>query len=96
MIVTTDPRPKTEVGIGVGDDYLSFEKRYPAAPAPSTMPALWEEPSCVVTVDTLWFFFDRCDTRAQAKIIRIVVRAPDPPPAKPKAPTKKAEADPEY
>ena len=96
MIVTTDPRPKTEVGIGVGDDYLTFEKRYPEAPEPQVMPALWEEPTCVTTVGTLSFFFDRCDTRAQAKIIRIVVRAPDPAPAKPQKPRRKVEADTEY
>lgn len=94
-LVTTDPRPKTELGIGVGDDFLAFSKRYPSAPAPATFPALWEEPSCVIQQGTMWFFFDRCDTRAQAKIIRIVVRAEEREVEKPK-PKPKPEPDPEY
>lgn len=96
MLVTTDPRPKTELGIGVGDDFLAFSKRYPSAPAPSTFPALWEEPSCVIQQGTLWFFFDRCDTRAQATIIRIVVRKEERKVEKPKSKPKKAEPDSEY
>lgn len=95
MIVIVDPRPKTELGIGVREDYLAFEKRYPALPAPSPAPALWEEPSCITQSGTITFFFDRCDTRAQAKLIRIVVRKPAPSPEKAK-PKRKRVVDTEF
>ena len=74
MLVTTDPRPKTEAGISVGDDYAKFARAYPRAPAPDAFVGLWEQPSCMVNRDTIWFFFDRCDDADKAKIIRIAVR----------------------
>ena len=74
MLVTTDPRPKTEAGISVGDDYAKFARAYPRAPAPDAFIGLWEHPSCMVSRDTIWFFFDRCDNADEAKIIRIAVR----------------------
>jgi hypothetical protein len=73
MLVVTDPRPKTAAGISVGADYPAFAKAYPKA-RPSPSPALWEEPSCVAKHDGLWFFFDRCDSLPDAKLIRIVLR----------------------
>lgn len=73
MLVVTDPRPKTSAGISVGADYPSFAKAYRKA-RPSPFPALWEEPSCVAKHDGLWFFFDRCDSLPDAKLIRIVLR----------------------
>lgn len=76
MIVITDPRPKTEQGVGVGDSHASFAKALPAAEL-QRFPGLWEEPSCVATQDTIWYFFDRCDVPDQAKLLRIVVRADD-------------------
>jgi hypothetical protein len=74
MVVTTDPRPKTEAGISVGDDYEKFARAYPRAPAPDAFIGLWEQPSCMVSRETIWFFFDRCDNADEAKIIRIAVR----------------------
>ncbi|HKP60747.1 MAG TPA: hypothetical protein VJV78_28660 [Polyangiales bacterium] len=75
MLVVTDPTPKTERGVGVGDDYVVFARAYPKAGQPTTYPGLWEEPSCVITQKSLWFFFDRCDSPAHAKLIRIAIRA---------------------
>jgi hypothetical protein len=75
MLVVTSPTPKTERGVGVGQDYIQFAKAYPKAGQPTTFPGLWEEPSCVVTQKTLWFFFDRCDSPARAKLIRIAIRS---------------------
>jgi hypothetical protein len=74
MLIITDPRPKTAEGIAVGDDYATFARAYPDLTPPEQFPALWEEPSCVISQQTLWFFFDRCDDREHAKIIRIAVR----------------------
>jgi hypothetical protein len=74
MVVVTDPRPKTAAGISVGSDYPAFAKAYPKS-RPSPFPALWEEPSCIAKQDGLWFFFDRCDSLPQAKLIRIVLRS---------------------
>lgn len=74
MLVITDPRPETEAGISVGDDYAEFARAYPRAPAPDAFVGLWEHPSCMVSRDTIWFFFDRCDDADRAKIIRIAVR----------------------
>lgn len=74
MLVVTDPRPKTAAGISVGADYPTFAKAYRKA-RPSPFPALWEEPSCVAKHDGLWFFFDRCDSLPDAKLIRIVLRS---------------------
>jgi hypothetical protein len=71
-LVVTQKGPKTERGIGVGDSYASFAKAYPGAGTPAKFPPLWEDPTCVITQKTLWFFFDRCDERA--KLTRIVVR----------------------
>ncbi|HET6338459.1 MAG TPA: hypothetical protein VFG30_34800 [Polyangiales bacterium] len=71
-LVITEKGPKTDRGVGVGDSYASFAKAYPGAGTPAKFPPLWEEPTCVITQKTLWFFFDRCDERA--KIKRIVVR----------------------
>ena len=74
MLVTTDPRPQTAAGISVGDDYAAFARAYPRAPSPEAFRGLWEQPSCMVSRDTIWFFFDRCDNADEAKIIRIAVR----------------------
>jgi hypothetical protein len=74
MIVVTARGPKTKVNIGVGDSYASFAKAYPKAGIPARFPTLWEDPTCVVTQKTVWFFFDRCDDQKHAKITRIVVR----------------------
>ena len=74
MLVITDPRPETVEGISVGDDYKTFAEAYPRAPAPDAFIGLWEQPSCMVSRDTIWFFFDRCDDADKAKIIRIAVR----------------------
>ncbi|HKU42223.1 MAG TPA: hypothetical protein VJR89_28890 [Polyangiales bacterium] len=74
MLVTTDSRPKTAAGISVGDDYAKFAQAYPRAPAPEPFRGLWEQPSCMVSRETIWFFFDRCDNADEAKIIRIAVR----------------------
>lgn len=74
MLVTTDERVQTEAGVSVGDDYASFARAYPRAPAPDAYSGLWEQPSCMVSRDTIWFFFDRCDDADRAKIIRIAVR----------------------
>jgi hypothetical protein len=74
MLVITDERPATTAGVSVGDDYATFAKAYPRAPAPDTFVGLWEQPSCMVNRDTIWFFFDRCDDADQAKIIRIAIR----------------------
>lgn len=74
MLVTTDPRPKTAAGISVGDSYAKFARAYPRAPAPEAFRGLWEQPSCMVSRDTMWFFFDRCDNADKARIIRIAVR----------------------
>jgi hypothetical protein len=74
MLVTTDSRPETEAGISVGDEYEKFARAYPRAPAPEPFRGLWEQPSCMVSRDTIWFFFDRCDNADEAKIIRIAVR----------------------
>jgi hypothetical protein len=77
MIVITDPRPKTEQGVGAGDSYASYAQANPATAELQRFPGLWEEPSCVATQDTIWYFFDRCDVPDQAKLLRIVVRADD-------------------
>jgi hypothetical protein len=77
MIVITDPRPKTAQGVGAGDSYASFASANPAAAELQRFPGLWEEPSCVASQDTIWYFFDRCDVPDQAKLLRIVVRADD-------------------
>lgn len=74
MLVTTDERVQTEAGVSVGDDYATFARAYPRAPAPEAYSGLWEQPSCMVSRDTIWFFFDRCDDADRAKIIRIAVR----------------------
>jgi len=74
MLVITDERPKTAAGVSVGDDYATFARAYPRAPAPEAFVGLWEQPSCMVSRDTIWFFFDRCDDADRAKIIRIAVR----------------------
>jgi hypothetical protein len=74
MLVTTDPRPETTAGVSVGDDYATFARAYPRAPAPEAFVGLWEQPSCMVSHGTIWFFFDRCDDADRAKIIRIAVR----------------------
>jgi hypothetical protein len=75
MLVITDKRPKTAAGISVGDNYAEFARAYPRAPAPEAFTGLWEQPSCMVSRETIWFFFDRCDNADEAKIIRIAVRA---------------------
>jgi hypothetical protein len=75
MLVVTSQTPKTERGVGVGDDYIHFANAYPKASQPATFPGLWEEPSCVVTQKSLWFFFDRCDSPVHAKLIRIAIRS---------------------
>jgi hypothetical protein len=72
MLIVTEKGPKTDRGVGVGDSYASFAKAYPGAGIPAKFPPLWEDPTCVITQKTLWFFFDRCDERAKVK--RIVVR----------------------
>lgn len=72
MLVVTEKGPKTDRGVGVGDSYAKFAKAYPGAGTPAKFPALWEDPTCVITQKTLWFFFDRCDERA--KLTRIVIR----------------------
>lgn len=77
MIVITDSRPKTEQGVSVGDPYTSFAKANPAATKPQRFPGLWEEPSCVVSDDTVWYFFDHCEAPDQAKLLRIVIRTDD-------------------
>lgn len=74
MLVITDRGPVTEEGISVGDDYATFARAYPRAPAPDAYRGLWEQPSCMVSRDTIWFFFDRCDDADKAKIIRIAIR----------------------
>ena len=74
MIVVTDPRPKTEAGIGVGDSYSKLKQKFPGLGGIESFPGLWEEPSCVVTLDqTLWYFFDSCQASGQAKVTRIAV-----------------------
>ena len=77
MIVTTDPRPKTVQGVGVGDAYAAFAAANPGATELQQFPGLWEEPSCVVSEASIWYFFDRCDARDKTKLIRIVVRTDD-------------------
>jgi hypothetical protein len=72
MLIVTEKGPKTDRGVGVGDSYASFAKAYPGAGTPAKFPPLWEDPTCVITQKTLWFFFDRCDERA--KVSRIVIR----------------------
>ncbi len=72
MLVVTSKGPKTDRGVGVGDSYASFAKAYPGAGTPAKFPTLWEDPTCVITQKTLWFFFDRCDEKS--KLTRIVVR----------------------
>lgn len=74
MLIVTDPAPKTDRGIGVGDSYATFARAYPTAGTPTRFPTLWEDPTCVITQQKVWFFFDRCDESAKTKIIRIVVR----------------------
>jgi hypothetical protein len=74
MLVITDRRPATAAGIRVGDDYATFARAYPRAPSPDTFVGLWEQPSCMVNRETIWFFFDRCDDADKAKIIRIAIR----------------------
>jgi hypothetical protein len=88
MIVITDPRPKTQLGIGVGDPYTSFAKSNPAATKLQRFPGLWEEPSCVVSEETVWYFFDHCDAPDQAKLLRIVVRMDDQGQDTPSRPVK--------
>lgn len=72
MLIVTAKGPKTDRGVGVGDSYASFAKAYPGAGTPAKFPRLWEDPTCVITQKTLWFFFDRCDEKS--KLTRIVVR----------------------
>jgi hypothetical protein len=72
MLIVTEKGPKTDRGVGVGDSYANFAKAYPGAGTPAKFPALWEDPTCVITQKTLWFFFNRCDERA--KLTRIVIR----------------------
>ena len=74
MLVITDRRPATAAGISLGDDYATFARAYPTAPAPDTFVPLWEQPSCMVNRETIWFFFDRCDDADHARIIRIAIR----------------------
>jgi len=88
MIVITDPRPKTEQGVGVGDPYTSFAKANPAATKLQRFPGLWEEPSCVVAEDTVWYFFDHCEAPDQAKLLRIAVRLDDQGQDTPSRPVK--------
>lgn len=76
MIIVTDPRPKTEREVGVGDSYASFARAYEDL-KPSRFPGLWEEPSCVASQATRSFFFDRCDALEGAKLIRIVLMPED-------------------
>lgn len=77
MLVITDPRPKTGHGVGVGDTYATFAQLNPSAAKPQHFPGLWEEPSCVISEDTVWYFFDNCEALDQAKVLRIVVKTED-------------------
>lgn len=72
LLIVTEKGPKTDRGVGVGDSYARFASAYPAAGTPARFPPLWEDPTCVITQKTLWFFFSRCDETA--KLTRIVVR----------------------
>jgi hypothetical protein len=72
MLIVMEKGPKTDRGIGIGDSYASFAKAYPGAGTPAKFPPLWEDPTCVITQKTLWFFFDRCDEKAH--VTRIMVR----------------------
>lgn len=74
MILVTDPRPKTEHGIGVGDSYATFAQLNPSAAKPHHFPGLWEEPTCMLSEDTIHYFFDNCEALDQAKLLRIAVR----------------------
>jgi hypothetical protein len=77
MIVITDPRARTEEGVGAGDSYASAVRANPKLTELERFPGLWEEPSCVATQGSIWYFFDRCDAPAEAKLLRIVVRNED-------------------
>jgi hypothetical protein len=79
MIVVTDPAVATPSGVRVGTDLATFRKAFPLAPL-RRVPPLWDDPSCLVEVADLAFFFDGCPRSDSeppaptAKVIRIVAR----------------------
>jgi hypothetical protein len=79
MIVVTDPAIATPSGVRVGTELSTFRRAFPLAPL-RRVPPLWDDPSCLVEVADLAFFFDRCSNSdgepapPDAKVIRIVAR----------------------
>lgn len=79
MLVVSGGSLATDRGIKVGTGYAALKNAYPKLELKS-LPPLWENPTCAVHEDNLWFFLNGCRVEGDApkvdsaaQVIRIVV-----------------------